>query len=126
LAVVLNAQGNIYSLEVEINRQGIWVFPWQFLETSKEMAYFLECFSFPPRKITICLSAVINRQGNCCFLGCLQKHPRKLHFFLSVVAKPPRKVMKLCGWKLFYLSSSCHGKLRLNFSNLKFKFRKWP
>ena len=37
-----------------------------------------------------------------------------------------RKVMKLCSWQFFYLKSSCHGKIRLKFSNLKFKFYKWP
>ena len=34
--------------------------------------------------------------------------------------------MKLYSWKLFYLKSSCQGKLRLNFSNLKFGFFKRP
>jgi uncharacterized membrane protein len=32
-----------------------------------------------------------------------------------------RKVMKFCSWQLFHLKSSYHGKVRLNFSNLKFK-----
>jgi hypothetical protein len=43
LAVLLNSQGNIYSLEVEANRQGIWVFPWRFISTSKEITHFIEC-----------------------------------------------------------------------------------
>ena len=34
--------------------------------------------------------------------------------------------MKLYSWKLFYLKSSCQGKLCLNFSNLKFRFFKRP
>jgi hypothetical protein len=45
LAVLVNSQGNIYSLEVDVNRQGIWVFPWRFPITSKKMTYFLECYS---------------------------------------------------------------------------------
>jgi hypothetical protein len=36
LAVLLYSQGNIYSLEVEVNRQGIWVIPCWFSITSKE------------------------------------------------------------------------------------------
>jgi len=37
-----------------------------------------------------------------------------------------QKVMKLYSWEVFHLKSFCHRKLRLNFSNLKFKFCKWP
>ena len=37
-----------------------------------------------------------------------------------------RKVIQLCSWQLFRLRSFCQGKLRLNFSNLKFKIFKWP
>jgi hypothetical protein len=51
LAVLLNSQGNIYFLEVEANRQGIWVFPWRFLSTSKEINHFLECNYKQPRKL---------------------------------------------------------------------------
>jgi hypothetical protein len=47
LAVSPNTQGNIYSLEVEVNRQGIWVFSWLFLSTSK----FLERNSKQSRKL---------------------------------------------------------------------------
>jgi len=39
LAVDVNLQGNIYFLRVEVNRQGIWVFPWRFLNTSQEIEY---------------------------------------------------------------------------------------
>ena len=36
------------------------------------------------------------------------------------------QVIQLCSWKLFHLNSFRLPKLRLNFSNLKFKFCKWP
>jgi hypothetical protein len=51
LAVPPNTQGNIYSLEVEVNCQGIWVFPWRFLSTSKEITYFFEYNSKQSRKL---------------------------------------------------------------------------
>jgi hypothetical protein len=36
------------------------------------------------------------------------------------------EVIQLCSWQLFHLNSFCQGKLRLNFSNLKFEFFKRP
>jgi hypothetical protein len=36
------------------------------------------------------------------------------------------KVKELCSWQFFRLRSFCQGKLRLNFSNLKFNFFKRP
>jgi hypothetical protein len=51
LAVPPNTQGNIYSLEVEVNHQGIWVFSWRFLSTFMEITYFLECNSKQSRKL---------------------------------------------------------------------------
>ena len=35
-----------------------------------------------------------------------------------------RRVIQLCSWQIFYLKSSMHGKLRLNFSHMKFEFFK--
>jgi hypothetical protein len=49
LAVDIDLQGNIYYSEVRVNRQGIWVFPWWFLNT---------------------LSVILNCQGNCYFVEC--------------------------------------------------------
>jgi hypothetical protein len=49
LAVVTWTQGNIYFLAVVVNRQGIIEFPWQFITTAKEITYFLECTSKPPK-----------------------------------------------------------------------------
>jgi hypothetical protein len=56
----------------------------------------------------------------------------KFEFFkLSRMEKPTKikscrywNVMKLCSWQFFDLKSSYHWKIRVKFSNLKFKFCK--
>jgi hypothetical protein len=80
LAVYIDLQGNIYSLEVELNRQGIWVFPWQFLTTSKEMTYFLECYCKQSRKLLFPWVLSLTAKKNTYFLGCYSKPSSKLSF----------------------------------------------
>ena len=80
LAVDVNLQGNIYFLRVEVNRQGIWVFPWRFPITSKKMTYFLECYCKQPRKLLFFLVLFLTAKENTYFLGCYSKPSSKLSF----------------------------------------------
>jgi hypothetical protein len=117
LAVLVNSQGNIYSLKVEVNRQEIWVFPWRFSITSKEMTYFLECNCKQSRKLLFLWVLFLTAKKNTYFLGCYSKLSSKLSFSWGLLnflgGWQPRKCCKYLTYILVTLAEKNNNILKV-------------
>jgi len=80
LAIYIDLQGN---MRVDINHQGIWIVPWRFLSTSKEITHFLRCHCKQPRKLLFPSMVFLTAKKNTYFLRCHSKPSSKLSFFLG-------------------------------------------